>query len=208
MGDLTRRLAKGVVFAALVASATACDAFLMGNPFLPKANVLVDAEPQITLMQLTYDFTSGVFTRNAETESKMLIKPRSGDIMPGVRFTDFRLRFKDNKDQAIDSYLIEEQTLGTAVYIPKTTGGASGEGGKAIEIPIVSPQLWEFGIREGFVAGSSNGVAGWVPKTDPWPQNLTGVVTFYGKDDNGYPIEAEGTFTLKFQTEIIPAPLN
>ncbi len=210
MGDLTRRLAQGVVVAALAATTAACDAFMMGNPFLPKANVLIDADPQTTVMKLTYDFTTGAFLRDAEAESKMTIKPRSGDIMPGVTFTDYTLSFKDNLSQKIDSYLIQEQHLGTAVYIPKTTGTGSGTsaGGKAIEIPIVSPQLWEFGEREGFTTGSSNGVPGMVPRTAAWPQNLTGVVTFYGKDDNGYPIVASGTFTVKFETEIVPAALT
>jgi hypothetical protein len=137
----------------------------------------------------------------------MVIRPRSGDIMPGVTFTDYTLRFKDNKNQDIDSYLIQEQHLGTAVYIPKTTGASGGEG-KAIEIPVVSPQLWEFGEREGFKEGYSLDVLGKVPKTEAWAQNLTGVVTFYGKDDNGYPIVASGTFTVKFETEIIPATAN
>jgi len=211
MGNLTRRLAQGVVVAALAATTAACDAFMMGNPFLPKAYVLIDADPQTTVMKLTYDFTNSVFQRNSQAESKMVIKPRSGDIMPGVTFTDYTLRFKDNKNQDIDSFLIQDQHLGTAVYIPKTTGTSGGSGaaggsqGKAIEIPVVSPQLWEFGEREGFKDGMNNGVAGKVPKTEAWPQNLTGVVTFYGKDDNGYSIEASGTFTVKFETEIIPA---
>jgi hypothetical protein len=196
--------------AALAATTAACDAFMMGNPFLPKANVLIDADPQTTIMRLTYDFTTGSFQRDAEAESKMVIKPRSGDIMPGVTFTDYTLSFKDNRNQKIDSYLIQEQHLGTAVYIPKTAGTGSGSGtdGKAIEIPVVSPELWEFGEREGFTNGSSNNVAGKVPKTEAWPQNLTGVVTFYGKDDNGYPIVASGTFTVKFETEIVPAAIN
>lgn len=215
MGNLTRRLAQGVVVAALAAMTTACDAFMLGNPFLPKANVLIDADPQTTVMKLTYDFNTGVFQRDSQTESKMVIKPRSGDIMPGVTFTDYTLRFKDNKNQDIDSFLIQEQHLGTAVYIPKTTGGADGGGasggsgastdGKAIEIPVVSPQLWEFGEREGFREGTSNGIPGKLPKSEAWAQNLTGVVTFYGKDDNGYPIVASGTFTVKYETGIIPA---
>jgi len=210
MGNLTRRLAQGVMVAALAATTTACDAFMMGNPFLPKANVLIDAEPQTTVMKLTYDFTNASFQHDSQAESKMTIKPRSGDIMPGVTFTDYTLRFKDNKNQDIASYLIQEQHLGTAVYIPKTTGtggsgGAGGAAGKAIEIPVVSPQLWEFGEREGFKDGVNNGVAGKVPKTEAWPQNLVGVVTFYGKDDNGYPIVASGTFTVKFEVGIVPA---
>jgi hypothetical protein len=212
MGDHTRKLARGAGLAALAASLTACDAFMLGNPFLPKANVLIEAEPQTTVMKLTYDFTTGVFQREPEAQSKMMIKPRSGDIMPGVHFTNYTLRFKDNRDQLIDSYLLPEQNLGTAVYIPKTAGstggsGASGEG-KAIEIPVVSPQLWKFGEENGFVPGVSASTPGWIPKSDPWPQNLTGIVTFYGKDDNGYPIKAEGTFTVKFETSIIPADGN
>ncbi len=209
MGDLTRKLAQGLVVVALAATTSACDAFILGNPFLPKANVLIDADPQTTVMKLTYDYTTGAFSREADTESKMLIKPRSGDIMPGVTFTDYTLRFKDNRSQDIASYLIQEQHLGTAVYIPKTTGTSAQSGeGKAIEIPVVSPQLWEFGEREGFKDGSSNGVSGKVPKTEAWPQNLTGVVTFYGKDDNGYKIVAEGTFTVKFETAIVPAAVT
>lgn len=209
MGNLTRRLAQGVMVAALTVTTTSCDAFMIGNPFLPKANVLIDAEPQTTVMKLTYDFNTATFQRDPAAESKMVIKPRSGDIMPGVTFTDYTLSFKDNKNQEIDSFLIQEQHLGTAVYIPKTTGGAEGGGGanasgKAIEIPVVSPQLWEYGEREGFQAGSSNGVPGKIPKTEAWAQNLTGVVTFYGKDDNGYPIVARGTFTVKYETGIIP----
>jgi len=208
MGNLKRRLAQGVMVAALTVTTTSCDAFMIGNPFLPKANVLIDAEPQTTVMKLTYDFNTHTFQRDPAAESKMVIKPRSGDIMPGVTFTDYTLRFKDNKNQDIDSYLIQEQHLGTAVYIPKTTGGAEGGGanadGKAIEIPVVSPQLWEFGEREGFREGVSNGISGKLPKTEAWPQNLTGVVTFFGKDDNGYPIVASGTFTVKFETGIIP----
>lgn len=211
--DLTRKLARGVVRIALAATAivtaTACDAFIMGNPFLPKANVLVEADPQTTVMKITYDFTTGAFTHEAEAESKMVIKPRSGDIMPGVTFTDYTLRFKDNRNQDIASYLIQEQHLGTAVYIPKTSGGAGANSeGKAIEIPVDSPQLREFGEREGFKDGESNGVRGKVPKTEAWPQNLTGVVTFYGKDDNGYAIVAEGTFTVKFETDIVPAAIT
>lgn len=209
MGDLSRKLAKGAVLAALTATTAACDAFMMGNPFLPKAHVLVDAEPQTTVMKLTYDFTTGSFKQDKESESKIVIKPRPGDIMPGVLFTDYKLRFKDNKGQLIDSYLIQEQSLGTAVYIPKTTGtSAQGAANKAIEIPIISPQLWEFGEREGFMPGFSNHITGFVPTTTPWSQNLSGVVTFYGKDDNGYPIQAEGTFTVRFETGIIPAPVN
>ncbi len=209
MGDLTRRLAQGAVLAALAATTAACDAFMMGNPFLPKAYVLIDAEPQTTVMKLTYDFTTGSFQRDKEAESKIVIKPRPGDIMPGVRFTDYKLRYKDNKDQLIDTYLIQEQHLGTAVYIPKTSGtNAQAAANKAIEIPVVSPQLWEFGESKGFMAGASNGVAGFVPTTTPWSQNLVGVVTFYGKDDNGFPIQAEGTFTVRFETGIVPATIN
>lgn len=204
MGDLTRRLAQGAVLAALAATTAACDAFMLGNPFLPKANVLIEAEPQTTVMRITYDYTTHVFQHDTEAESKLVIKPRSGDIMPGVRFSEYTLRFKDNKGQDISSYLLPEQRLGTAVYIPKTTGEDGGQG-KAIEIPIVSPQLEKFGESEGFTDGYlTDNVFGKIPKTQAWPQNLTGVVTFYGQDDNGFPIEAQGTFTVKYVTEIIP----
>lgn len=208
ISDPTRKLAKGAALAALTLALTACDAFTMGNPFLPKAIVLVEASPQTTVMKVVYDFNTGVFEHEVETQSSMTILPRSGDIMPGVHFTDYTLRFRKDNGELIESYLLPHLTLGTAVYIPKTTGtaggGASG-GGKSIDIPIDSPQLRKYAEEHGFVAGFSGEKAGRVQNPLPWPQSLTGVVTFYGKDDNGYAIEAQGTFTVKFDTSIIPA---
>lgn len=210
MNDPARMLAKGAVLAALTAALTACDAFTMGNPFLPKANVLVEASPQTTVMKVVYDFTTGAFQHEVEAQSRMTILPRSGDIMPGVLFTDYTLRFMDNNRQLIDSYLLPEQQLGTAVYIPKTTGTTGGgtAAAKSIQIPIDTPQLRKYAEDNGFVPGFSGDKAGWVQNRDPWPQSLTGIVTFYGKDDNGYPIKAEGTFTVQFDTSVIPAEEN
>lgn len=206
MGDLSRRLVKGAVLAALAALTAGCEALIVGNPLFPKANVLVDADPQMTVMKLTYNFSTGIFDRTEENESKFLIRPRPGDIMPGVLFTDYELEFRDNRGQTISPLLLEKQFLGTAVYIPKSQG--AGDGGKAIEIPIVSPQLWEYGESQGFVRGTGAFRNGWVPNTDPWAQNLTGVVTFYGKDDNQYPIQAKGTFVVRFETGIVPPAVN
>lgn len=203
---------------------TSCAAFRIGNPLLPQARILVTAEPQIVKSDITYSQSEGRFQyQNQTVKFKMGSYP--GDITPGVMFTDYTIKFKDQSGTDINALLIPSRRLSINLYIPRgggsssgTSGGTSGStggdtstgtgatgGSSEIEIPAISESVTRYGIDNGFRNLGTEASPNISQNPDPWNQNIVGEVTFYGRDDNQYPIQAVGTFTVSFQTAIAAA---
>lgn len=207
MGHPIRRLLGLSVLAAGVLTMTAsCAAYRIGNPFLPQARILVTADPQIVNSELTYNEDDGRFQyETASVNFKLGSYP--GDITPGVLFTDYTIKFKDQTGTDINPLLIPTRRLGVNVYIPRG-GGSGGEGGgatggsSAIEIPAISESVLRYGIENGFRNIGTEASPRMSQNPDPWNQNIVGEVTFFGRDDNQYPIQAVGTFTVSFKTGV------
>lgn len=186
-----------------------CAAYRIGNPFLPQARILVSAEPQIIKSEITYNPDEGRFKyENPSVKFKMGSYP--GDITPGVLFSEYTIKFKDQNGTEINSLLIPSRRMGLNLYIPRGGGstgtdagaGVAAGGSSEIEIPAISESVTRYGIDNGFRnvgTGTSPQIS---QNPDPWNQNIVGEVTFYGRDDNQYPIQAIGTFTVSFQTGI------
>jgi len=220
MGHPIRRLLGFSVLAAgVLTMTTSCAAFRIGNPLLPQARILVTAEPQIVKSDITYSQSEGRFQyQNQSVTFKMGSYP--GDITPGVLFTDYTIKFKDQTGTDINSLLIPSRRLGINLYIPRgggssssTSGGSSGGdtgagatgGSSQIDIPAISESVTRYGIDNGFRNLGTETSPNISQNPDPWNQNIVGEVTFYGRDDNQYPIQAVGTFTVSFQTAIAAA---
>ncbi len=202
---------------------SSCAAYRIGNPFLPQARILVIAEPQIVTSDITYNPNDGRFQyENTNVKFKMSSYP--GDITPGVLFTDYTIKFKDQTGTDINSLLIPSRRLSLNLYIPRgggqsgTTGGTGGgtptDGGSSgstsggsseVEIPAISESVTRYGIDNGFRNLGTETSPNISQNPDPWNQNIVGEVTFFGRDDNQYPIQAVGTFTVSFKTAVSAA---
>lgn len=224
MGHPIRRLLGASVLATGVLTLTSsCAAYRIGNPFLPQARILVTAEPQIVKSDITYNQGDGRFQyQNSNVKFKLGSYP--GDITPGVLFTDYTIKFKDQTGTDINSLLIPSRRLSINLYIPRgggTSGGSTGggtggsDGGTGggssggtsggsgeVEIPAISESVTRYGIDNGFRNLGTETSPMISQNPDPWNQNIVGEVTFFGRDDNQYPIQAVGTFTVSFQTSI------
>lgn len=212
MGPIRRLLGISVLAAGVLTMTSSCAAFRIGNPLLPQARILVTADPQIVKSVITYNQTEGRYQyENPSVKFKMGSYP--GDITPGVLFTDYTIKFKDQNGTDINSLLIPSRRLSINLYIPQgggqggSTGDAGGSGGATggsseIEIPAISESVTRYGIDNGFRNLGTETSPRINQNPDPWNQNIVGEVTFFGRDDNQYPIQAVGTFTVSFQTAI------
>lgn len=195
------RIARVSLLAAgVLVGTTSCT---LGNPFMPKAKILVTAAPQVATAKLTYDETTKLF-KNESDKVTFTLKSFPSDITPGVLFTDYKIRFLDQKGTEINDTLIPHRQLKATLYVPRG-GGSNGTGTAAttggsekLEVAAISGAVEQYGITNGF---RSNGGAV-VVNGDPWNQNLIGEITFTGRDDNQNIVEAIGTFTVNFVTNI------
>ncbi|HEY9766531.1 MAG TPA: hypothetical protein V6C82_09195 [Chroococcales cyanobacterium] len=197
-----RQLTGLAILSFSVAAIAGCQALSIGNPFLPKANVQVTVEPQISVMKLVYNEKSNDFAKTP-TESKFQIKHPANDVSPGVSFKWYEIKFYDQNNQEISpNFIGANRKLGTSVYLPGSgsTGGASSGGtGVSIETSIFNEQLINYGITNGFLRQANNKMS---LNTSGWSQDLTGRILFHGQDDNGHEIISEAKFTLRFDTSI------
>ncbi|MNL39863.1 hypothetical protein D3C87_1621720 [compost metagenome] len=133
------------------------------------------------------------------------LKSFPGDITPGVLFTDYKIRFLDQKGTEINDTLIPHRQLKATLYVPRG-GGSSGTGTAAtggsekLEVAAISPSVEQYGILNGF-RSTSGGVS---VNYEAWNQNLIGEITFTGRDDNQNIVEAVGTFTVNFVPDYQP----
>lgn len=206
MAQARKRIALG--FMAVGAMALAgCKAFEIGNPFLPRARILVSADPQVTQVPLVFNQQTGLIQRDGQnnTTTRFVLRPFPGDVTPGVLFDTYTISFKDQNGAKINTLLIPERRLQTSIYVPKGQAAPAGQApdpgagmgqGITVEIPIRSEQVDIYGIQNAFTRDQNGAITGM--NVEPWNQNLTGVVTFYGRDDNFYPITAEAYFTLRY----------
>ncbi|HEY9898424.1 MAG TPA: hypothetical protein V6D00_04515 [Pantanalinema sp.] len=192
------RIARASLLAAgVLIGTTSCT---LGNPFMPKAKILVTAQPQVATSKLTYDEATKLF-KNESDRVTFTLKSFPGDITPGVLFTDYKIRFLDQKGTEISDTLIPHRQLKATLYVPRGGGGtgtATTGGSEKLEVAAISGAVETYGIVNGF---RSNGGAVTV-NGDPWNQNLIGEITFTGRDDNQNIVEAVGTFTVNFVTDI------
>lgn len=197
---------------------SSCAAYRIGNPFLPQARILVQAEPQIVDSKIQYKQADGQF--QYETQNvKFKMGSYPGDITPGVLFTDYTIKFKDQTGTDINALLIPSKRLSINLYIPRgggqsggtsggdapATGGSSSGGSSEIDIPGISESVIKYAIDNGFRNVGTETSPRVSQNPDPWNQNIVGEVTFFGRDDNQYPIQSIGTFVVNFQTEVVPA---
>ncbi|HBN08839.1 MAG TPA: hypothetical protein DD435_09385 [Cyanobacteria bacterium UBA8530] len=198
-----RQLTGLAILSFSVVAIAGCQALSIGNPFLPKANVQVTVEPQISVMKLVYNEKSNDFTKTP-TESKFQIKHPENDVSPGVSFKWYEIKFYDQNNQEISpNFIGANRKLGTSVYLPRsgsTTGGAAtSTPGVSIETSIFNEQLINYGVTNGFLRMANNQMS---LNISGWSQDLTGRILFHGQDDNGHEIVSEAKFTLRFDTSI------
>ncbi|MNX46525.1 hypothetical protein D3C86_770650 [compost metagenome] len=192
------RIAQASLLAAgVMLGTTSCT---LGNPFMPKAKILVTAEPQTANSKLTYDKKTGLFKTDSDRVT-FTLKSFPGDITPGVLFTDYKIRFLNQLQEEINTTTIPHRELKATLYVPRGGGGtgtATTGGSEKIEVVAISSAVEQYGIVNGF--RTNNGEV--VVNGEPWSQNLVGEITFTGRDDNQNIVEAVGTFTVNFQTDI------
>jgi hypothetical protein len=149
-----------------------------------------------------------------------------------VLFTDYEVSYRNQDGAEISSFTIPRRRLAATVFVNRsatvpgggtgtgagggTGGGAGGTGGipggtpggglgpSICTVPVVPESVIKYGIDNGFVT-SGGGIK---QSSENWSSNLTGIVTFYGRDENQYPIKAEGTFTINFRTGFVNAGNN
>lgn len=182
-----------------------CDALRIGNPFLPKANLLASADDATTTVKIEANQgASGAFKFTVNpTTMKVSLRPFPGDITPGVRINAYSIDWFDMNASPISPNILPPRVQGVSVYLARGGGGSStggrGDTNKQLEIPVVTNPLLDYGISNGFLFNPATQRFG--VRTDNWSQYLTGRITFSGRDDNGYPVENLSTnFTLKFET--------
>ena len=219
----------GAAFALL---SSACAAYQFGNPFLPSARILVTVNPQVVESKIDYDLQTKLFvyeTKNAD----FTLSPYPNDTTPAVLFTDYEVSYRNQDGAEISSFTIPRRRLAATVFVNRSAtvpgggtgtgaggatgggtgggagGGAGGTTGGALgpsicTVPVVPESVIKYGIDNGFVT-SGGGIK---QSSENWSSNLTGIVTFYGRDENQYPIKAEGTFTINFRTGFVNAGNN
>jgi len=219
MGLPIQRLAITALLAVTgVASLPGCAAFKMGNPFLPAARIFVTPNPAVVSCDLTLNQATNQITFQRKNV-QFALAPNQGDITPGVNFTDYTLAFQDQSGNNISTLLIPTQRLGVSIYVPPgggssgsgtsgssgTTapaGGGSTGGSGAISLPVVQDSVIQYGETYGFRNAGTTSNPRFVANNEPWSQNITGVITFYGQDQNQYPIQASGSFTIQYQINV------
>jgi len=209
MGDRAVSALRFAVAAGLCVIVAGCEAYKIGNPFLPKAKILASADDPKTEVTISPPGRDQVWASKTQPETmKFTLRPFPGDITPGVRINSYTIDWFDINGSAIPGNSIPARTQGISVYLEKgsgaTTGGAPVGGGantaKTIEIPVVTNPVIGFGIQNGFIFDSTSDT--YLVRTDGWSQYLSGRVTFSGRDDNGYPVDnVSAYFTLKFTTQ-------
>ena len=199
---------------------SSCSAFKIGNPFLPAARVLVTTSPNVLNSVVTYTSSTQQFTYQNDTPT-FTLSAYPGDITPGVHFTDYSLSFYDQQGTPISDALIPPRQMQIDLYMPRgmasapgtiggttgtTTGGTpgtTGTGGSGqINIPVLDNTVCHYAVINGFRNVGTDASPSMVINTAPWSQSITGKVTFYGQDDDQYPVQAQGTFTVNFQTAV------
>lgn len=216
MGDRVACALRSAVAVGLSLVVGGCEAFKIGNPFLPKAKLLVtveDALTTVTIQHVRGDF----FDWKTEPERvRFKLQPFPDDITPGVRINAYRIDWFDSNGSPILGSVIPARTQGVSLYLERGKGTTSGSGGgsgtgtaggdtsKLIEIPVVTNPVVDFGKQNGFVFDPAKNT--FLSRTDNWSQFLTGRVTFSGRDDNGYALDnVVGNFTLRFVTNATPS---
>ena len=221
--DRVRFRSRRLLGGSLVLLTTACAAYQIGNPFLPEARILVTVNPSVVESKIAYDenVSSYVYeTRNADFQ----LSPFPNDTTPAVTFTDYEVTYRNQDGAEISPFTIPKRRLAATVFVNRsgvTGGGAPAAGGGApaaggggqgaagggqagagiqptCTVPVVSEDVIRYAITNGFVKVGST-IA---QNPENWSSNLSGFVTFYGRDENLYPIRAQGTFTINFRTSV------
>ncbi len=214
---------RGLLAAAMVGAVAGCQAYSMGNPFLPRARLQAIVEDPTTTVTIMPTSTTNYTSAVSPQVTRFLLQPVPGDIAPASTITAFSIQWYDIDGATISSQLIPARTQGITVLVPKgvaSTNGTSGStsgttgstsGGSAttgangeVDIPVVTNGVTGYGFDNGFTTDPVQNVA--VPRTDQWSQYLTGKVTFSGRDENGWPIvgpDGVDPPTAYFQLEFI-----
>lgn len=207
IGRLLNVAMLGVLTATTMSS---CAAYRIGNPFLPAARIMVTAAPAILNSTVTYVASTKDFTY-VHDQASFTLSSYPGDITPGVRFTDYELSFYDQHGTKVSDLLIPSRRMQINLYLPRgggaTSGGATSGGGTSggsgkVDIPVLNDSVGQYASQNGFRNTGTELQPVMIKNTEPWSQSLSGKVTFYGQDDNMYPVQAEGVFTVNFQTNI------
>lgn len=210
---------------ACIAAVAGCQAFSMGNPFLPRARLTVVVEdPQVTVTITPTSATTFTYTASPQV-TRFHLQPVQNDLAPAAQITSYSIQWFDINGATISPSLIPVRTQGISVMLPRgqasvggttggttgsTAGGTTGVGGSGfdgeVDIPVITNDVTQYGFDNGYTTDPVNNVA--VPRTDQWSQYLTGKVTFSGRDENGWPIVGpDGSspltadFTLQFVTQ-------
>ncbi len=212
---------RGLLAGALVGAVAGCQAYSMGNPFLPRARLQAIVEDPTTTVTITPTSATNYTTAVAPQVTRFLLQPVPGDIAPASTITAFSIQWYDIDGATISSQLIPPRTQGVTVLVPKgvasttgstttgTTGSTSGSSATTgangeVDIPVVTNGVTGYGFDNGFTIDPVQNVA--VPRTDQWSQYLTGKVTFSGRDQNGWPIvgpDGVDPPTAYFQLEFV-----
>jgi hypothetical protein len=191
------------VGAALCLVVGGCQAYQVGNPFLPKSRLLAVADDPTAEVKITN--TGGTVFQVVSTEAlNFTIRPYPCDLTPGVRINAYVVDWFDINGSPIAGNIIPSRSQGLGIYLNKGVGagncGTSGGGASAerkVSVPVVTNPVVEFGRTNGFVFDTKTNA--FLVRTDAWPQFLTGKVTFSGRDDNGNPLEnVSAFFSLKY----------
>lgn len=215
MGDRALLALQFAVAAGLSLVVGGCDAFKIGNPFLPKAKLLASVDDSLTTVTIQH-VRGDFFEWKADPEKmKFKVQPFPSDITPGVRINSYAVEWFDNNGSPILGSIIPSRTQGVSIYLERgkgsTAGGtgaaAGGDTSKTIEIPVITNPVVDFGKQNGFIFDPAKNT--FAARTDNWSQFLTGKVTFSGRDDNGYALDnVQAYFTLRFITNATPSAAN
>ena len=212
---------RGLLAAAMVAAVAVCQAYSMGNPFLPRARLQAIVEDPTTTVTITPTSASNYTDAVSPQVTRFLLQPVPGDIAPASTITAFSIQWYDIDGATISPQLIPLRTQGVTVLVPKglaSTNGSTGSGTSGstsgstattgangeVDIPVVTNGVAAYGFDNGFTTDPVQNVA--VPRTDPWSQYLTGKVTFSGRDENGWPVvgpDGVDPPTAYFQLEFV-----
>ncbi len=212
MGDRAVFALQFAVAAGLSLFVGGCDAFKIGNPFLPKAKLLAGVEDSLTTVTIQ-NVRGDFFDWKTEPEiMRFTVQPFPNDITPGVRINSYTVEWFDVNGSPILGSIIPSRTQGVSLYLERGKGAGaaggtttgSGDTSKVIEIPVVTNPVIDFGKQNGFTFDPTKN--SYASRTDNWSQFLTGRVTFSGRDDNGYALDnVSAYFTLRFITNATPS---
>jgi hypothetical protein len=207
MGDRAVRMLRYAAAAGLFLLVAGCQAYRIGNPFLPQARLLAQSDDAQTTVTLDCASATSFKITTSPESMKFTLRPFPADITPGVRIDAYTVDWLDQYGNSASSE-IPPRTQGLGLYLERGQGAAAGGGGaaggaaggggqtaKSINISVVTNPVLEFGKKRGYQTGTCTA------RTDDWGQFLTGRVTFSGRDDNGHPLEnLQAFFTLRYVT--------